>query len=67
MEPGKIKFEWNIINPINLNHSFFTEIEKEELEHWFNKELRENMGGNEAIHKPNDEEIFGNGNSLRSF
>jgi len=52
MEPKKIKFEVTPVIPINLNDHIFTGIKTEELEYWFNKELREAMGGNIAIHKP---------------
>lgn len=39
---------------------------KKELEKFYIKSIREKLGGNMEIHRPNDMEVFGNGISLRS-
>jgi hypothetical protein len=39
---------------------------KELIDKIINVNIRERMGGNKGIHKPNDVGIFGNGHSLRS-
>jgi hypothetical protein len=66
MEPIIVDIDRNTLFSGILTTDYMKTEWKEIIDKIINVNIRERMGGNKGIHKPNDVEIFGNGHSLRS-